>query len=124
MEDVDSLFILSLREVPSSFSSSISSIKDLENPEILIPLTITMLNLITQSEIPPEIPLTLSSKYKLCMKLAEMIKSLGYSSELNFNAFLYPNIKDIRNIVSCLLENLPKEHAPETILDESSSQLY
>ena len=119
MEDVDSLFIISLREVPSSFSSSISSIKDLENPEILIPLTITMLNLITQSEIPPEIPLTLSSKYKLCMKLAEMIIMISKSMSI-----LYPNIKDIRNIVSCLLENLPKEHAPETILDESSSQLY
>ena len=124
MEDVDSLLIISLREVPSKASSSITSINDLENPEVLIPVTISMLNLITHSDIPPEIPLTLSTKYKLCMKLAEMIKGLGYTSELNFNAFLYPNLKDIRNIISCLLEKIPKEDAQVTVLDETSSQLY
>lgn len=124
MEDVDSLLLINLREVPFKYSSSIKIIQDLEKPELLIPLTITMLNIITHSEIPAEIPMTLSAKYKLCMKLAEMIRGLGYASELNFNAFLYPNLKDIRNIVSCLLEHLPKEEAQVTVLDETSSQMY
>ena len=124
MEDVDSLLIISLREVPISIFSQISSLHDLEKPETLIPITISMLNIITQSEIPPEIPLTLAAKYKLCMKMAEMIKSLGYSSELNFNAFLYPNLKDIRNIISCLLEKLPKEEVAERVMNESSSEMY
>lgn len=124
MEDVDSLLVISLREVPSPQCSQISSIQDLEKPETLIPLTISLLNIITHSEIPAEIPLTLSAKYKLCMKLAEMLKALGYTSELNFNAFLYPNLKDIRNIVSCLLENLPKEETAETVLNETTSQMY
>jgi chromosome segregation ATPase len=58
------------------------------------------------------------------MKLAEMIKGLGYSSELNFNAFLYPNLKDVRHIISCLLENMPKEEVEVTVLDETSGQIY
>lgn len=124
MEDVDSLVVISLQELPFKHASLVKSINDLENPEILIPLTISMLNIITHSDIPEEIPLTLSAKYKLCMKLAELIKSIGYSSELNFNAFLYPNLKDIRKIISCLLENLPKEDAQTSTLNETSSQLY
>ena len=127
MEDVDNLLIHSLQEVQFKHSSaitSITSINALENPELLITLTITMLNTITHSDLPVEIPMTLSAKYKLCMKLAEMIKALGYSGELNFNNFLYPNLKDIRHIVSCLLENMPKEEVQTTVLDETSSQIY
>jgi DNA-binding ferritin-like protein (Dps family) len=124
MEEVDNLLIHSLHQIPFKFTSSITSISSLENPELLIQLTITMLNLIKNSDIPVEIPMTLSAKYKLCMKLAELIKSLGYTSELNFNAFLYPNLKDVRNILSCLLENMPKEENEATILDETSSQIY
>lgn len=124
MEDVDNLLIHSLQEVQFKHSSAITSINALENPELLITLAITMLNTITHSDLPVEIPMTLSAKYKLCMKLAEMIKALGYSGELNFNNFLYPNLKDVRHIVSCLLENMPKEEVQTTVLDETSSQIY
>lgn len=124
MEEVDNLLIHSLQQIPFKFTASITDISALESPELLIQITISMLNLINNLDMPVEIPMTLSAKYKLCMKLAEMIKGLGYTSELNFNAFLYPNLKDVRNILACLLENMPKEENEVTVLDETSSQIY
>jgi Protein of unknown function (DUF812) len=43
-------------------------------------------------------------RYKICVKFVEYLKHLGYSYDLSFNAFLYPNIKDTRRLLSYLFD--------------------
>lgn len=41
-------------------------------------------------------------RYKVCQKFVEYLKHLGYSYDLSFNAFLYPNVKDTRKLLGYL----------------------
>ena len=43
-------------------------------------------------------------RYKVYQKALEYLKTLGYFYDLSFNAFLHPNIKDTRRILSYLFE--------------------
>ena len=40
----------------------------------------------------------------MCQKAVEYLKTLGYFYDLSFDAFLHPNIKDTRRILSYLFE--------------------
>ena len=43
-------------------------------------------------------------RYKVCQKFVEYLKTLGYTYDLSFNAFLYPNVKDSRKLLGYLFE--------------------
>jgi predicted RNA-binding protein with PIN domain len=45
-----------------------------------------------------------TNRYKICQKFVEYLKQLGYSYDLSFNAFLYPNVKDTRRLLSYLFD--------------------
>jgi len=40
----------------------------------------------------------------VCQKFVEYLKTLGYTQDLSFNAFLSPNIKDTRKLLGYLFE--------------------
>ena len=55
-----------------------------------------------------------SHRFKVCQKLVEYFKTLEYHSDLSFNAFLYPNVKDTRKLLGFLFEFLFKGETDDT----------
>ncbi|CAG9316354.1 unnamed protein product [Blepharisma stoltei] len=123
MEDVDDLLILSLQQMSIPACQGIKSLENLQNPDVLLPVTMGLLNIIL-GKVFTEYPTTLSSKYKMCMQFSEKIKTLGYTGDLNFNTFLYPDIKDIRKVVGFMMDKVPKEEAKAVAIDDTPQQAF
>lgn len=57
---------------------------------------------------PPALSKATAARYRECTKVAEAITELGYTSELGYNAFLYPEGPDMRKLLMWLVDKLPK----------------
>ena len=43
-------------------------------------------------------------RFKLCQKFVEYLKNLGYTYDRSFNVFLFPNVKDTRQLLGFMFE--------------------
>ena len=50
-------------------------------------------------------------RFRLCTSLARAIAGLGYTEEVGFNNFLYPNAKDTRKLLLYLVDAMPRSEA-------------
>ena len=108
MEDVDSLLLMSLSSVPSC--SALSSISDLMDSGMLLQVCIECLAVCLPGEdLPKSVPSLVTAKYQLCILITKHLKALGFRGDIGFNMFLYPNVKDLRVLMSFIAEKLPKE---------------
>lgn len=123
MEDVDDLLILSLQQMPVPACQTVTSLESMQNPDVLLPVTMGLLNIILGKAF-TDYPTTLSAKYRICMQFSEKIKGLGYTSDLNFNTFLNPDIKDIRKVVGFLMDHVPKEEVKAVAVNETPQQAF
>mmetsp|Transcript_1137 Transcript_1137/g.2747 ORF Transcript_1137/g.2747 Transcript_1137/m.2747 type:complete len:584 (-) Transcript_1137:35-1786(-) len=108
MEDLDQIVIVTLANLAPHLK--VSSLEDLLKPEILVPFTASCIAAINQSTpIVTALPQSMSQRYGICTALSKLLKDQGYSGSLGFNVFLYPSIKEVRNLANFLLENMPKD---------------
>ena len=122
--DVDSLLIISLKQVQLEACQNLESVQDLLNPDTLISVAAGLLNRITNNDFPVEPPSSISARYKLCNSLSTEFKKLGYNKDIGFNVFLYPNLKDSRQLMSFAIEKLPKEEVEEVVEKETPQQAF
>mmetsp|Transcript_13649 Transcript_13649/g.19944 ORF Transcript_13649/g.19944 Transcript_13649/m.19944 type:complete len:547 (+) Transcript_13649:6-1646(+) len=122
--DVDSLLIISLKQVQLEACQNLESVQDLLNPDTLISVAAGLLNRITNNDFPVEPPSSISARYKLCNSLSTEFKKLGYNKDIGFNVFLYPNLKDSKQLMSFAIEKLPKEEVEEVVEKETPQQAF
>ena len=60
------------------------------------------------SEFPLKLPASKAPRFRACTAVATAIEELGYTSELGYQAFLYPNVPDMRKLLMWLVNKLPK----------------
>jgi len=121
---VDSLLIISLKQVQLEACQNLESVQDLLNPDTLISVAAGLLNRITNNDFPVEPPSSISARYKLCNSLSTEFKKLGYNKDIGFNVFLYPNLKDSKQLMSFAIEKLPKEEVEEVVEKETPQQAF
>jgi hypothetical protein len=70
-------------------------------PEMLVLAVSTCLKAITANDsLPSELPEEMSGKFTVCTLLANTMMEQGYTAELGFQQFLYPDDKEVRPLLS------------------------
>eukprot|EP00743_Colponemidia_sp_Colp-15_P004339 GILK01004680.1.p1 GENE.GILK01004680.1~~GILK01004680.1.p1 ORF type:complete len:610 (-),score=174.34 GILK01004680.1:137-1966(-) len=114
MEEVDNILLLSLRQIGCQIREDIRTLTDFDI-DLLVKCTTHCLHAITGKTYPSVVPEQMSMRYRFCQSLVSSIQELGFKGEISFNIFIYPNVKDVRKLLSFLVEQAPK---PEEDNDE------
>ena len=51
----------------------------------------------------------------LCVRVCVCPQDLGYTGAIGYEAFLYPNEKDMRTLLSWFIEKLPRDHKDDDV---------
>eukprot|EP01027_Heterolobosea_sp_BB2_P015210 GEZU01021782.1.p1 GENE.GEZU01021782.1~~GEZU01021782.1.p1 ORF type:complete len:618 (-),score=191.63 GEZU01021782.1:14-1831(-) len=114
MEDVDGILILSLKQAGCFIDDSVRSVAQFDT-NLLFQTCVACVRTIDQAaggtatnDLPDDLPREMSARYRTCSNLANIITSLGFTGELGYNQFMYPNVKDTRKLLTWIVEALPK----------------
>lgn len=82
-------------------------------PEVLHNVLIRALRLIapddtTLTEIPDKLPANVAARHRVATATSNAIRSLGYGGEQGYNQLLYPNERDVRRLLSWVIQRLPR----------------
>ena len=110
MEEADGIILLSLQQIGASFLEGISVVSDIDGEKLFYAVSLCV-QVIQGSASPklPTWPKEMSSRYRVCSSIAKTVSGLGYSGELSYNKFLYPEAATSRAVLRWLVERLPKE---------------
>lgn len=64
--------------------------------------------------LPLQMPKSNAARFRLCADLASKVQEQGYSGDLGYQSFLYPNPNESRTLLLFLIDRLPKEREEET----------
>ena len=103
-----SIFSLLYSPVPKSVKSA----KDF-TPEALNFVVVKALKLINPDEesiqvLIEKLPANVAARHRVATAVANAIKSNGYNGEGGYNSLLYPNERDVRRLLSWVVQKLPR----------------
>ena len=115
MAEAEELILATLRQLGVTLPSSISDIGQLETATIVASCA-RCLNVIHEAQgsdqrFAEALPANPGVRFRLCTSLARAIAGLGYTEEVGFNNFLYPNAKDTRKLLLYLVDAMPRSEA-------------
>ncbi|XP_046688253.1 coiled-coil domain-containing protein 22-like, partial [Homalodisca vitripennis] len=116
MDEVDKIIIQSFKEIGCHLEDDVVSLRQLTS-ELVVEAAVRCLNIIQPGlSLSPQLPPSMSARYKVGTAIAEACTELGYTGEIGYQTFLYSSEADVRRVFIFLVEKLPKES------DKSSSQ--
>ncbi|KAL0241250.1 hypothetical protein GEMRC1_006485 [Eukaryota sp. GEM-RC1] len=108
--EADEITFSTLRSVGAPIED-LTSLKDVTS-SVLVSIVSHCLQLINPdlTDLPQTLPsdLPMTTKFKSCTALANIIKEAGYIGDLGYQTFLYPVEEPVRNLLRWIVENLPK----------------
>eukprot|EP00656_Telonema_subtile_P045070 TRINITY_DN51336_c0_g1_i2.p1 TRINITY_DN51336_c0_g1~~TRINITY_DN51336_c0_g1_i2.p1 ORF type:complete len:630 (+),score=163.99 TRINITY_DN51336_c0_g1_i2:136-2025(+) len=113
--EVDNIILLSLRQIGCQIPEETAVLSEFST-EMLFSCCAKILRTIDDSlKFPKRIPSeeTMSSRFRVCTNLATAVEKFGYTGDIGYNQFMYPNEKETRKILSFLLETMPKDEEEE-----------
>ncbi|KYQ90649.1 hypothetical protein DLAC_09283 [Tieghemostelium lacteum] len=116
MDDVDQIILITIKDLGCELNENITGVKDFDC-DMTYEFIISYLRLINENKInnlPTTLPKNMSARVNTCSLLSNIIKEMGYRSELSYHQILYPNVGDTRKIFTFLGQNLPKKVDTET----------
>ena len=105
MEEIDEILLLSLRQ--AGVQCEAQSVREIE-ADVLVNAAGVCLKAVTGNELPTTLPDEMSGRFQVCTLLANTMLEQGYTAELGFQQFLYPEEKAVRKMLSWLVQRLPK----------------
>uniref|UniRef100_A0A8D3D1U6 Coiled-coil domain-containing protein 22 n=1 Tax=Scophthalmus maximus TaxID=52904 RepID=A0A8D3D1U6_SCOMX len=113
MEEVDTILIHALKQVGTEVSEEIDSVKQFSS-ELIVKAVVRCIQVIDPglgSGLPTSLPPGMSARFRVGMSLAQACQDIGYKGEIGYQTFLYSNEPEIRSLLMCLVEKLPRESA-------------
>jgi coiled-coil domain-containing protein 22 len=126
--EADGILLLALKQAGVSLPDQVNGMKDFD-ASVVIGVTSQTLKLIHAAagtstpqivKLPETLPANVAARHRVCTLLGKLIKALGYMGESGYNQFLYPNDKDVRNLVMWLVEKLPKDEGKNDSIGSGS----
>ena len=123
MEEVDAILFPILRESGCPLPADLISAKQID-ADLFYTSTVTLLRLInaapsptaasSHSALPPikhplSMPAGKAARFRITSALSAELKEKGYTGELGYESFLYPNEAEVRRVLRWLVEKLPKQ---------------
>jgi hypothetical protein len=65
-----------------------------------------------ESELLTKPPRSKAAMFRLCSELAQIILQMGYTEDLGYQSFLYPNPVEVKKLFLFLIERLPSAREP------------
>lgn len=126
MEEVDNITLQTLRALGCSIDETIYSVANLSADALVEATTICLersRSELVEEGLPRRLPPSLSARFNVAQRLAQLIKEGGYKGDLGYQNFLYPNERDSRNLLMHLVEHLPKDsvHVADEMLSSSAA---
>jgi hypothetical protein len=125
MEDVDIILLNIFRDLGFSLSPN-DSLKSFDS-ERFFSVTKLALDSIHHANgsqppvLPKSLPQPKAARYRVCSSAASAVRDLGYSGEVGYEIFLYPNEFEVRRLLQFLVNKLPKNvERPEKSNDSSA----
>lgn len=119
MEQVDGTIIPILNQIGCSFDGDKANISNWGPDEFYAASSTCIRSINSDVQLPPTLPTSKAGRFRSTSTLASSIEGLGWTEELGYQAFLYPNEKDIRKLLMWLVDKVPKidnaEEAEEMI---------
>lgn len=109
MEEVDSIILVSLREIGCDFDDDVK-LKNL-TPEEIYKAIFTLCKIIKQEiDVPDKstLPSQMAQRFASASSLVDCVKSLGFKGDLGYQTILYANNNELRGVLMWLIEHLPK----------------
>lgn len=109
MEEVDSIILVSLREIGCDFDDDVK-LKNL-TPEEVYKAIFTLCKIIKQEIDVPEkstLPAQMAQRFGAASSLVDCVKALGFKGDLGYQTILYANNSELRGVLMWLIEHLPK----------------
>ncbi|XP_040009373.1 coiled-coil domain-containing protein 22 isoform X2 [Xiphias gladius] len=113
MEEVDKILIHALKQVGTEMSEEIDSVRQFSS-ELMVEAVVRCIRVIDPglgSGLPTSLPPGMSARFRVGMSLAQACQDIGYKGEIGYQTFLYSNEPEIRSLLMCLVEKLPRESA-------------
>mmetsp|Transcript_23693 Transcript_23693/g.46665 ORF Transcript_23693/g.46665 Transcript_23693/m.46665 type:complete len:635 (-) Transcript_23693:401-2305(-) len=126
MEQVDGTIIPILNQIGCSFAGDHENIANWGANELYIASSTSMRAIDPDIQIPPTLPPSKAGRFRATSTLASAIEALGWTDEMGYQSFLYPNEKDMRRLLMWLVDKLPKidnaEEAEEVVGEGATQQ--
>ena len=129
MEEVDAILFPILRESGCPLPADLTSAKQID-ADLFYTSTVTLLRIINaapsptaaHTALPPikhplSMPAGKAARFRITSALSAELKEKGYTGELGYESFLYPNEAEVRRVLRWLVEKLPKQE--EAVEDEA-----
>ncbi|GAA6232456.1 coiled-coil domain-containing protein 22 [Lates japonicus] len=111
MEEVDKILIHALKQVGTDVSEEIDSVKQFSS-ELIVEAVVRCIRVIDPSlgsTLATSLPPGMSARFRVGMSLAQACQDIGYKGEIGYQTFLYSSEPEIRALLMCLVEKLPRE---------------
>lgn len=121
MEEVDSIILVSLREIGCDFEDD-AKLKNL-TPEEIFRAIFTLCKTIKEEIDVPEkstLPAQMAQRFAAASSLVDCVKSLGFKGDFGYQTILYANNNELRGVLMWLIEHLPKSEDKVDLYEGSS----
>lgn len=108
MENIDATIIPIIKSLGCALPGNVKSIAEFGSDHIYVASSCVLRGINPNHEFPPTLPNSKAAKFRACTAVASAIEELGYTQELGYQAFLYPNVQDMRKLLMWLVDKLPK----------------
>lgn len=119
MEQVDGTIVPILNQMGCTFEGDKANISNWGPDDLYLASSRCLRTISSDIQLPPTLPTSKAGRFRAATTLATTIEGLGWTDELGYNAFLYPNEKDMRRLLMWLVDKLPKidnaEEAEEVV---------
>ena len=105
----DEIIFLAFRQAELPLPAKIESVRDL-TPDQSVELISRSLYLISNGDVkfPLTLPTNIATRHRICTAVAQKIKELGFLGECGYNQLLYPVEAQTREILTFIVEKLPR----------------
>ena len=113
MSESAEIIIAALRSFDCAIpeDGSVTSFDDF-GPELTVAVAARCLNLLgggDAAELKTSLPKNLAARHRACAALGKRLKDAGYPGECGYNQFLYPNWRDVKQILTFLVSRVSRE---------------
>lgn len=118
MEELDQIILPILRQIGCNFPEDIDTISKFQSEHFVFACSVALRTINAAYKLPKKLPDAKAARFRICTDMANAIQQLGYTGEIGYETFLYPNEKDMRALMSFLVNKLPKveeEHVEEML---------
>ena len=121
MSEGDEILFISFKQAGIEISEEVKTIEDFDASNVISVCSQSLKIIHTATgtinnkvkKLPESLPKNVAARHRVCTNLGTFIKALGYTGETGYNQFLYPNGKDVRNLLLWLIDQLPKDEGGE-----------